>query len=55
MDIVYSLDIVEKLGKIAGIGGISLGVFLLLFKDVIRKNFVRNSKSIRPSESFGSS
>jgi hypothetical protein len=28
----------ETLGRIAGIGGIALGVFLLLFRNVIRKN-----------------
>lgn len=32
----YSL--LEKIGQIAGIGGIALGVFLFIFKDVIRKN-----------------
>jgi len=30
--------LLEAVGKIAGIGGIALGVFLLLFRDVIRKN-----------------
>lgn len=31
------LQLLENLGKIAGIGGISLGVFLLLFRDLLRK------------------
>jgi len=30
--------ILQAVGKVAGIGGIALGVFLLLFKEVIRKN-----------------
>jgi hypothetical protein len=30
-------DLLKTLGQIAGIGGISLGVFLLLFRDLIRK------------------
>ena len=32
----------ETLGAIAGIGGIALGVFLLLFRDVIRRNIFPN-------------
>lgn len=32
----------ETIGKIAGIGGIALGVFLLLFREVIRKNIFPN-------------
>lgn len=32
-----TIDILQTLGQIAGIGGISLGVFLILFRDVIRK------------------
>src|SRR5437660_736398 len=31
-------QLLQALGKIAGIGGISVGVFLLLFREVIRKN-----------------
>ena len=30
--------LLQAVGKIAGIGGLSLGVFLLLFREVIRKN-----------------
>lgn len=30
-------SILETVGKIAGIGGLALGVFLLLFRDIIRK------------------
>lgn len=32
------LSVIEKIGQIAGIGGISLGVLLLIFKEIIRKN-----------------
>lgn len=32
----------ETLGQIAGIGGVALGVFLLLFRDVIRRNIFPN-------------
>jgi hypothetical protein len=31
-------DILKAVGQIAGIGGLALGVFLLLFRDIIRKN-----------------
>ncbi len=31
------LELLRTVGQIAGIGGISLGVFLLLFRDIIRK------------------
>ena len=31
-------EILKTLGQIAGIGGLALGVFLLLFRDIIRKN-----------------
>src|SRR5947207_1809572 len=30
--------LLQAVGKIAGIGGLSIGVFLLLFREVIRKN-----------------
>jgi len=33
-----TMDILLKFGQIAGIGGLSLGVLLLLFRDVIGKN-----------------
>jgi len=32
-----NIEILKTVGQIAGIGGIALGVFLLLFRDVIRK------------------
>lgn len=32
------VSILETLGKVAGVGGISLGVLALVFRDVIRKN-----------------
>ncbi len=31
-------DLIKTVGQVAGIGGIALGVFLLLFKEIIRKN-----------------
>ena len=31
-------SILEKVGQIAGIGGLSLGVLLLIFKEILRKN-----------------
>jgi hypothetical protein len=34
--------ILSTVGKIAGIGGLALGVLLLIFKDVIRKNIFPN-------------
>jgi hypothetical protein len=33
--------VLETVGQIAGIGGIAIGVFLVIFKDVIRKNVFR--------------
>jgi hypothetical protein len=30
--------LLKTVGQVAGIGGLGLGVFLLLFRDVIRKN-----------------
>ena len=35
MDAVHVLEVV---GKVAGLGGISLGVVLLIFREAIRKN-----------------
>ena len=32
------LQVLQAVGKIAGIGGLALGVFVLLFEEVIRKN-----------------
>jgi hypothetical protein len=32
------VDILKILGQVAGIGGLALGVLLLLFRDIIRKN-----------------
>ena len=31
-------SVLEVVGRVAGIGGVALGVFLLLFRDIIRKN-----------------
>ena len=32
------IQLLQAVGKIAGIGGLALGVFVLLFEEVIRKN-----------------
>lgn len=32
------IEILKTVGQIAGIGGLSLGIFFLLFKELIRKN-----------------
>lgn len=42
----------ETIGKIAGIGGIALGVFLLLFRDVIRKNIFPNLTKLQAYKLF---
>ncbi len=34
----HTMEIIQEFGKIAGIAGIGLGVFLFLFKDIIAKN-----------------
>ena len=31
-------EVLKTVGQIAGIGGLALGVFLFLFRDIIRKN-----------------
>jgi hypothetical protein len=31
-------EVLKTVGQIAGIGGLALGVFLLLFREIIRKN-----------------
>ncbi|RJX30387.1 MAG: hypothetical protein C4531_08970 [Desulfurivibrio sp.] len=33
------IELLKTVGQVAGIGGIALGVFLLLFRDIINKNF----------------
>jgi hypothetical protein len=33
-------DVLEIMGKVAGIGGLALGVFLFLFRDLIRRTAV---------------
>lgn len=35
-------SVLKVVGQVAGIGGISLGVFLLLFREIIRKNIFPN-------------
>ncbi|MDM8553842.1 hypothetical protein QUF75_03835 [Desulfococcaceae bacterium HSG7] len=37
-------ELIKTMGQIAGIGGISLGVFLLLFREVIKKNIFPSLK-----------
>lgn len=32
------MEIMKIFGQVAGIGGLSLGVFLILYRDIIRKN-----------------
>src|SRR3712207_5911273 len=32
------VEVLKTVGQVAGIGGLALGVFLLLFRDIIRKN-----------------
>lgn len=39
---IESASILELMGKLAGIGGLSLGIFLILFREVIRKNIFPN-------------
>ncbi len=36
------IEILKVVGKVAGIGGLGLGVFLILFREVIRKNIFPN-------------
>lgn len=43
------METLEKLGAIAGVAGISLGVFLLIFRDVVRKTIFSN---LPPAESY---
>jgi hypothetical protein len=43
------LSILKTLGAVAGIGGVSLGVVLLVFRDVIRKNIF---PQLQPNEAF---
>jgi hypothetical protein len=31
-------EVLKTVGQVAGVGGLALGVFLLLFRDIIRKN-----------------
>ena len=35
-------QVLQAVGKVAGIGGIAFGVFLLLFREVIRKKYIPN-------------
>jgi hypothetical protein len=39
-------DVLQAVGKIAGIGGLSLGVLLLIFRDIIRRNIFPNLKQV---------
>ena len=38
------IEFIKIVGQIAGIGGLSLGIFLLLFRDIIRKKIFPNLK-----------
>lgn len=42
-------EVLKSVGAIAGIGGIALGVFLLLFRDIIRKNIF---PTLPPQEAY---
>lgn len=42
-------DVLKVVGQIAGIGGLALGVFLLLFRDIIRKNIF---PKLPPAEAY---
>ncbi|MFC3460843.1 hypothetical protein [Massilia haematophila] len=35
---MVSGEVLQVVGKAAGIGGLALGVFLLIFRDIIRRN-----------------
>jgi len=37
-------EFLKTLGQIAGIGGLSLGIFFILFKEIIRKNIFPSLK-----------
>lgn len=39
-----SFDVLKIIGQVAGIGGLSLGVLLILFKDIIKKNIFPSLK-----------
>jgi hypothetical protein len=39
-------DVLKIVGQVAGIGGLALGVFLLLFRDIIRKNIFPKLPSV---------
>jgi hypothetical protein len=42
-------DVLKIVGQVAGIGGLALGVFLLLFRDIIRKNIF---PKLPPAEAY---
>jgi hypothetical protein len=42
-------DVLKVVGQVAGIGGLALGVFLLLFRDIIRKNIF---PKLPPAEAY---
>ena len=39
-------EFISNIGQIAGIGGIALGIFFLLFRDVIRRNIFSTMSQI---------
>src|SRR3954452_11426105 len=42
-------QVLRTVGQVAGIGGLALGVFLLLFRDIIRKNIF---PKLPPAEAY---
>ena len=44
------VSLLKTAGQIAGIGGLSLGVLLILFRDIIRKNIFPR---LPPAEAYG--
>ena len=42
-------DVLKIVGQVAGIGGLALGVFLRLFRDIIRKNIF---PKLPPAEAY---
>jgi hypothetical protein len=47
--IAMDADVLKVVGQVAGIGGLALGVFLLLFRDIIRKNIF---PKLPPAEAY---
>ena len=41
-------ELLKVVGQVAGIGGLALGVFLLLFREIIRKKISRCCRRPKP-------